>query len=171
VKVDITVLGEAPPGLVDGVRERLPPPLRPGIVRRCEPPLGHCYDRHRAQLDAACTLEQLREAGDGAVALGVTGVDLFLPVLTFVFGASALGGRRSVVSWARLRPPEDGQVASQVLVRRLCTEAAHELGHALGLVHCVVPDCAMHRSLTPEAVDLKQATYCPSCLADLSGRT
>jgi predicted Zn-dependent protease len=31
-----------------------------------------------------------------------------------------------------------------------------------------VPDCAMHRSLWPEGVDLKRAEYCPACLAALT---
>ena len=100
--------------------------------------------------------------------LGLTGVDLFMPALTYVFGISHLGGRRGIVSWFRLHPDGKGPDAASVLVRRITTEVVHESGHAMGLVHCVVPDCAMHRSLWPEGVDLKRPDYCPACLATLN---
>lgn len=95
----------------------------------------------------------------------LVGVDLFVPALTYVFGLSHLGGRRGVLSLARLKPPEESSLSEQVLLRRLDVEVAHELGHAAGLVHCVVNECAMHRSLWPESVDLKNPGFCASCRA------
>ena len=67
-----------------------------------------------------------------------------------------------------LRAEEESAEAQARFTRRITVEAVHELGHGMGLVHCVVPDCAMHRSLWPEGVDLKRPEYCPACLATLS---
>ena len=39
---------------------------------------------------------------DAAKALALTDADLFIPILTFVFGEARLGGRAAVVSSARL---------------------------------------------------------------------
>ena len=67
--------------------------------------------------------------------LGVTDRDLFIPILTYVFGEAQLGGRAAVVSTARL--VEDVELfGPQLLVERLAKEAVHEVGHAFGLLHC-----------------------------------
>ena len=80
-----------------------------------------------------------------------------------------LDGGRGILSLARLRPPEENELTEEILLHRLRVEVAHELGHAAGLVHCVVNDCAMHRSLWPESVDLKNPEFCAPCLARLPG--
>ena len=161
-------LGEAPPRLAETVLARLPRPYAGGEIELLAVSLEKCYDRTRAQVDAACLIEQIPQPAPGWSLLGLTGVDLFMPALTYVFGISHLGGRRGIVSWFRLHPEEKGPDAASVLVRRITVEAVHELGHGLGLVHCVVPDCAMHRSLWPESVDLKRPEYCPACLSTLT---
>ncbi len=167
VKVKLVVLGEAPPHLAATALASLPAPFHRGAIAHRPMPVERCLDRARGQADAARLLEAIEDPAVGWAVLGVTGHDLFLPALAYVFGLSALAQRRGVVSWARLRPEFEGPDSAHVLARRLTTEAVHELGHALGLVHCVVPDCAMHRSLWPEQVDLKQPRYCPACLASL----
>jgi archaemetzincin len=43
-----------------------------------------------------------RFAGRGSI-LGVTAVDLYIPILTFVFGEAQLGGLCAVVFFHRLR--------------------------------------------------------------------
>ncbi len=168
VRVRVLALGDVPPRLADAVLAGLPPPFEGGETGRLSPALERCYDRTRAQVDAACLIEQIPDPEPGWALLGLTGHDLFMPALTYVFGVSHLGGRRGIVSWFRLHPEETGPDAATILVRRITTEAVHELGHSLGLVHCVVPDCAMHRSLWPEGVDLKRPEYCPSCAATLA---
>ena len=60
------------------------------------------YDVRRRQYASRALLMTLAGgAGDHKV-LGITDVDLFIPVLTFVFGEAQLGGRVAVVSTARL---------------------------------------------------------------------
>lgn len=151
------------PGTVRSAFSGLAPPLSPGESIPFRGSLSSCYDRVRSQFDAASALELVPEPEAGWLNLLLVGVDLFVPALTYVFGLSHLAGRRGVLSLARLKPPEENATTEEVLHRRLRVEVAHELGHAAGLVHCVVNDCAMHRSLWPESVDLKNPDFCASC--------
>jgi len=168
VNVRLLGLGELPPKLAEAVLAGLPRPFAGGETGLLPVSTERCYDRTRAQVDASCLIEQIPDPEPGWSALGLTGVDLFMPALTYVFGISHLGGRRGIVSWFRLHPEEETADTQAHLTRRITTEVVHELGHGLGLVHCVVPDCAMHRSLWPEGVDLKRPEYCPACLATLA---
>jgi archaemetzincin len=100
--------------------------------------------------------------------LMVTELDLFIPILTFVFGEAQLGGRCAVVSLRRLRQEFYGMPADpDLLTARLLKEALHELGHTLGRRHCPVYRCAMSSSNAVESIDLKQAEFCAACRAAL----
>jgi archaemetzincin len=167
VKVRLLHTGDVPPSHVRSAFSGLAPPLAPGESVLFRGSLSSCYDKTRAQYDAASVLEAVPEPERGWLNLLLVGVDLFVPALTYVFGLTHLAGRRGVLSLARLRPPEENAYSEEVLAHRLRVEVAHELGHAAGLVHCVVNDCAMHRSLWPESVDLKNPGFCASCLAQL----
>ena len=69
--------------------------------------------------------------------LGVTEFDLYIPILTFVFGEAQLGGSGAVVSYHRLKQEFYGLPADlDLLANRLLIEAVHELGHTLRLSHC-----------------------------------
>lgn len=96
--------------------------------------------------------------------LGVTGVDLYIPILTFVFGEAQIGGLCGLVSAHRLRqefyglPPD-----AEMLRQRLLKEAVHEIGHTLALTHCDDYQCAMAPSHAVEWIDLKDVTLCETC--------
>ncbi len=97
--------------------------------------------------------------------LGVAHVDLFIPILTFVFGEAQLGGECAVISTHRLRQEFYGLPADQdLLAERTLKEAVHELGHCLGLVHCEDHRCAMAASHAVESIDLKETALCAVCL-------
>ena len=98
--------------------------------------------------------------------LGITSVDLYIPILTFVFGEAQIGGPCAIVSLHRLSQEFYGLPADpSLLVERLVKEAVHEVGHTLDLTHCDDYSCAMAPSHAVEWIDLKQVTLCSSCQA------
>ena len=98
--------------------------------------------------------------------LAVTSLDLYIPILTFVFGEAQVGGAAAVVSYHRLRQEFYGLPDNiDLLADRLLIEAVHELGHTLRLTHCDDYRCAMAPSHAVEWIDLKDSGYCESCLS------
>jgi len=130
------------------------------------------FDARRQQYNSTEILTHLLEIPHppGKI-VGVTDMDLFIPILTFVFGEAMLDGDAAVVSYFRLRtqfyglPPDNG-----LLQQRLLKEIVHELGHTFGLLHCHRYDCVMHSSTYVEEIDLKPARFCPDCLVKLRRR-
>lgn len=102
--------------------------------------------------------------------LAVTAADLYIPILTFVFGEARLDGKTALVSIHRLRQEFYGLPPDAELLRgRLLREAVHELGHTFALRHCDDWTCAMASSSSVEAIDLKGASLCPTCRAKVLG--
>jgi archaemetzincin len=127
--------------------------------------IGFSFDEKRRQFYSTAILQYLERAGDpDARVLGVTAADLFVPVLTFVFGEAQLDGNCAVVSTARLAEEHYGMPPREDLLReRLAKEAAHELGHTFGLRHCADWRCVMASSHAVERLDVKGAEFCPHC--------
>ena len=104
--------------------------------------------------------------------LGVTAVDLYIPILTFVFGEAQLRGSCAVVSFHRLRQEFYGLPANSTVLReRLLKEAVHELGHTLPLAHCEDYQCVMSPSHGVEWIDLKTSQFCTSCQVAVTSRS
>ena len=101
----------------------------------------------------------------GGRVLGLTDVDLFIPILTFVFGEAQLGGRAAVVSTARLADASQVPGLPARIALRLQKEAVHEVGHTFGLLHCRDATCAMARSPSLRHVDAKSPSLCRACRA------
>jgi archaemetzincin len=102
--------------------------------------------------------------------LGVTLVDLYIPILTFVFGEAQLQGNCALVSAHRLRQEFYGLPANQPLFHgRLLKEATHELGHTLTLAHCEDYQCVMAPSHGVEWIDLKTTSFCTPCRSVVRG--
>jgi len=156
---------EAEPGLVAEVCAHIHRELRQPVRAGFEPERPtEAWDSRRGQYETGVILKWLeaRHAGAAKV-LGVTDVDLFIPILTFVFGEAQLGGRAAVVSTARLAPRGGAREAERMLATRLRKEALHELGHVYGLVHCGQPGCVMGRSPGVAEIDTKGESFCPDC--------
>jgi len=130
------------------------------------------YDSHRGQYHSTSLLRRIRElVPDHEVRLiGVTRLDLFVPILTFVFGEAESGGRCAVVSLQRLDERHYGLPARQdLLSERLRKEAIHELGHTFGLRHCDDWRCVMTSSHAIERLDVKSWEFCRKCRAGVAG--
>ena len=128
---------------------------------------GGAFNAARRQYNSTQILAKLLERGssNGGKLLGVADVDLFIPVLTFVFGEAQLKNRAALMSVHRLRQQFYGLPADERLFYERCEkEAVHELGHAFGLVHCINFECVMHFSNSIEQVDLKTSLLCQDCL-------
>lgn len=124
------------------------------------------YDPVRRQYSSSLLLTRLAElpCPEGARLLGITGCDLFVPILTFVFGEAQLNGRAAIVSTHRLEESFYGMPANRVLeAERLLKEAVHELGHTAGLRHCDDWNCAMSSSHAVERLDVRGTGYCEQC--------
>lgn len=106
--------------------------------------------------------------------LGITAVDLYIPILKYVFGEAQLGGPYAVISFHRLRQEFYGlEQNSALLTERLLKECLHELGHTLDLRHCEDYRCAMASAHAVEWIDLREAAFCADCRrrAELSSRS
>ncbi|SDT84430.1 archaemetzincin [Desulfobacula phenolica] len=127
------------------------------------------YDRDRDQYYSTRILEELatRMPEDCIKLLAVTQEDLFIPILTHVYGEAQLGGRTSIISLSRLMEyPNSGSREKSRC--RIVKEAVHELGHTFDLRHCEDEHCMMHYCRKLEDVDHKSDRFCRYCKIFLS---
>jgi len=103
--------------------------------------------------------------------IGLFSVDLFIPILTFIYGQAYLGGKSAIASTHRLTNTRYGLPMNPELFReRLIKEVIHELGHTFGLIHCHRPECVMRSSTYVEEIDQKSQHLCGSCRKKLNGK-
>jgi archaemetzincin len=124
------------------------------------------FDIYRNQYNSTALISAFvqRFPGIQRKILGVTSVDFFVPVLTYVFGEAQLDGPVAVVSSHRLDDTLYGLPANpELITERLLKEAVHELGHTFGLIHCHDYRCVMHTSTAAEDIDIKSERFCQSC--------
>jgi archaemetzincin len=142
---------------------------RIGLPAEGGPPLpdpSYAYDAQRHQFSSTLIMQTaLTKIPAGAEKLlVVTEADLFIPMLSFVFGQAQLDGPVAVLSFARLRQQFHGLPANRSLfLVRVAKEALHEIGHTFGLTHCVDSGCTMSLATSIRQLDAKGATYCESC--------
>ncbi len=152
-------VGNFPPGLLEEISERAAIRVAGEVVDPA--PALH---PGRNQYESTRLLEELKARGPEGRIIGAAECDLFVPVLTFVFGEAEMPGRAAVFSIARLReefyglPPNRG-----LLLTRALRELWHEAGHLRGLPHCKDWSCLMSSSHSVERVDAKSDTYCREC--------
>jgi archaemetzincin len=127
--------------------------------------VSFAYDTQRRQYHSTKILEKLAEAAppQAIKVIGIAVVDLFIPILTHVYGEAQLGGKACIISTYRLRenPHEGGARVS--LKDRAVKEALHELGHTFKLKHCPEHACIMHYCRSIADVDRKTAGFCRHC--------
>ena len=159
--VDGRLLRDLAPALADVFR--MPTEI---LGTRVDP--GFAFHREREQYHSSELLHAMQGYvdSDSWRVLGITAVDLYIPILTFVFGEAQMGGPCGLVSAHRLRQEFYGLPEDEELLReRLLKEAVHELGHTLDLTHCHDYQCAMAPSHAVEWIDLKESVLCSECEA------
>ena len=128
--------------------------------------LSSVYDPVRDQYNSSGLLLQLINdtSPETMKILGVTELDLFIPIFTFLFGEAQLNGVGALVSTHRLHNQFYGIPENKELLKsRLLKEGIHELGHTFGLIHCFALQCVMKSSTYVEEIDQKPAHFCKSC--------
>ncbi|HEX7190083.1 MAG TPA: archaemetzincin family Zn-dependent metalloprotease [Thermoanaerobaculia bacterium] len=164
-RIRLVPVGDPERRLIEDVRRAVGAAMQVDCVldsRRVDP--AFAFHEARTQYHSTQLVGALAGAPAGELALGIASVDLYIPILTFVFGEAAVGGDAAIVSYHRLRqefyglPPDSG-----LLRERLIKEAIHETGHVLGLTHCEDYECVMAPSHAIEWLDLKSAAFCPEC--------
>ena len=127
------------------------------------------YSERRKQYHAALILKNLAESSrPHPRILALVSVDLFIPVLTHVFGEAQMGGRAAVISLHRLRQKEEGsRVSLDIFYERAVKVALHEMAHTFDLVHCSQAECIMRFSSGPTDLDELPLFFCEYCEAFL----
>ena len=132
--------------------------------------LSEFYDPARRQYNGNTLLKMLDSMPfpDSVKTLGLFNVDLFIPILTFIFGQAFLNGRTGIVSLYRFSNERYGMTGdNHFLPDRFKKEVIHELGHMFGLIHCHTPTCVMRSSTYVEDIDQKNQQFCMNCRAEL----
>ena len=169
--VHLLPVGTIAASLLEDLRDAIPK----GLPVRCEIlPLefdpAPSYHGERQQFHSSEILQRMQglvRPGDWRF-LAVAEVDLYIPILKYVFGEAQVGGPCAVVSTFRLRQEFYGLDQDDCLLReRLLKESIHELGHTLHLRHCQDYQCAMASSHSVEWIDLRDNRLCDACRFDL----
>ncbi len=127
--------------------------------------INFALDSDREQYHSTLALEKLEGiAPPNTIKLvAITEVDLFIPILTYVYGEAQLGGISCIVSTHRLTEGISPINQQKAFHYRVLKEAIHELGHTFKLRHCPDNTCIMHYSRTVEDVDQKSDQFCRYC--------
>ena len=175
----MNLVGLLPVGRIDAsLLEHLRLAIPRSLAVKCEilpAPLDptHAYHAERQQFHSSEILQRINAMVRPRHwrLLAVADVDLYIPILKYVFGEAQLAGPCAVVSACRLRQEFYGMDGDDDLLReRLLKESIHELGHTLDLRHCQDYSCAMASSHAVEWIDLRGSTFCESCRAQVESK-
>lgn len=124
------------------------------------------YDPTRRQYNGDLLLKKMEDLQNDHTtkAVGLFKVDLFIPILTYIFGQAYLNGNAAIASTYRLHNERYGLNSDHALLTdRFKKEVVHELGHTYGLIHCHTPGCVMQSSTYVEDIDQKSFHLCKAC--------
>jgi archaemetzincin len=128
--------------------------------------LSKFYDPLRHQYDGNGLLKEIDTTYSSQLIkkIGLFRVDLFIPILTYIFGQAAFKGSTGIASLYRLRNEQYGIKKDEaLLLNRFSKVVIHELGHTFGLIHCLIPTCVMRSSTYVEDIDQKSHNLCIQC--------
>jgi archaemetzincin len=128
--------------------------------------LSEFYDPVRRQYNGVKLLKEVEimYSSDTSKTIGLFSVDLYIPILTYIFGQAFLKGSTGIASHYRLSNERYGIIPDDnIILKRFKKEVIHELGHTFGLIHCHVPTCVMRSSTYVEDIDQKGESLCLNC--------
>jgi archaemetzincin len=162
----ISPIGDFTPDLLDRIRAEIKRVYAfPTTVQPLMADIEFAFHPSRKQYHSTPILEELaRMAPAGAIkVLALVQVDLFIPILTHVYGEAQLGGKACIVSTIRLNEGHQSQNTQEPFLSRIIKEAIHELGHTFKLRHCREHTCLMHYCRDENDVDRKSDQLCRYC--------
>jgi archaemetzincin len=165
-RIILSPIGEIAPGLLDPIgREVFRFFGYPTEIIELLKDIEFAYDPERNQYHSTSILEKLSAlAPERALRiLAITRVDLFIPILTHVYGEAQLGGKSCIISTCRLKEALNPATAEDAFRFRVFKEAFHELGHTFKLRHCKDTSCIMHYCRSIKDVDRKSDQLCRYC--------
>lgn len=127
--------------------------------------LEFAYSPERHQYNSTMIIEKLSEKApeNYLKVIALCKEDLFIPILTYVFGEAQLNGRSCIVSICRLKDTRAFLNTEGVFAERVIKEAVHELGHTFNIRHCSDNNCVMHYCRSITDVDNKKTGMCRYC--------
>jgi len=128
--------------------------------------LSEFYDPTRRQYSGVKLINEIENvfSSESSKTIGIFNVDIFIPILTYIFGQAFLNGRTGIASNFRLNNERYGiKMDGGLVLERLIKEVIHELGHTFGLIHCHIPSCVMRSSTYVEDIDQKSMHLCLNC--------
>jgi len=169
--VAVQPLGDVRGDIVDAIASGLEPffHIRTDVFQDHPIPQGS-HNPQRGQYNCYPILTFLKTLKpDHAIkTIGVTDVDLFVPILTYVFGEAEMGGHAAVISTYRLARGRDWeQIPSEQLFKRVEKIAIHELAHTFRLSHCKEDGCLMGSFPVLSRIDENPIRFCRYCVTFL----
>lgn len=128
--------------------------------------ISEFYEPMRRQYDGNKLLIKIDSIYSSEIVkkVGLFRIDLFIPILTYIFGQAAFKGKTGIASLYRLRNEQYGMKKDEnLLLNRFTKVVIHELGHTFGLIHCYIPSCVMRSSTYVEDIDQKSEHLCIKC--------
>jgi archaemetzincin len=171
MKIGILPVGQIAPDMLVKLQQSLVkifPDTACIMIKDSFPIPKQAFDKKRSQYNSSIILYDLRTFATKTLkyhrVLGIVDADIFASGLNYVFGEAYVSGSVALISLWRLKPEfycENVDLA--VFNSRMLKEAAHELGHTLGLQHCPRSFCVMYFSNSIFDTDKKQSLLCDQC--------
>jgi archaemetzincin len=162
----IAPMGDFDPRLLSAVGREIERVFHASVcVRPLLDDWSFAFDAGREQFHSTPILRRLSDAAppEAFKVLALADVDLFIPILTHVYGEAQLGGKACIVSTHRLNAGSGIHCLSEKAFARVAKEAVHELGHTFNLRHCTDSACVMHYCRSEADVDRKSSDLCRYC--------
>ncbi len=162
----ISPVGEIPPAVLKQVRKSVARAFfLPAWIKPLLQSIEFAYSPERGQYHSTAVLEKLSRImpQQSCRVLAITDKDLYIPILTHVYGEAQLNGNSCIISIYRLDSTDCNCIDEPPFLSRTVKEALHELGHTWGLRHCSDTSCLMHYCRKITDVDRKETLFCRYC--------